>query len=252
VAALAHVLADHQHVWVDIFAVRQGPGNGADIDFAPVVREAKGLVLVARHVQEVEDMGEDDLVDRRVPKEAFRTCAFFRLWCVVELAAALRHRKPVVMLVGAAAEEGDGFIPNQMMLKKLFHLLAVEKSHASVEADAVREMGRIKDEFGGVDAVNSLARGAVTGAQECMDQPAVLSAALGNTAALDALETREAHEEAMRAAAAGGFVAVVYRLLERSADPSAADGFGKTALMRAARGGHLLVVERLGAALGDG
>ena len=44
VAALAHVLADHQHVWVDIFAVRQWPGNVADINFAPVVREAKGLV----------------------------------------------------------------------------------------------------------------------------------------------------------------------------------------------------------------
>ena len=123
VAALAHVLADHQHVWVDIFAVRQWPGNGADIDFAPVVREAKGLVLVARHVQEVEDMDYLDMIARHVPEEAFRTCAFFRLWCVVELAAALRYRKPVVMLVGAAAEEGDGFIPNQKMLANLFFLL---------------------------------------------------------------------------------------------------------------------------------
>ena len=60
-----------------------------------------------------------------------------------------------------------------------------------MKADAEREMGRIKKEFGGVDAVNSLARGAI----KCMGKPAALSAALGNTAALDALETREAHEE---------------------------------------------------------
>ncbi len=40
VAALSHVLPDHQHVWVDIFAVSQWPGYGEDIDFAPVVREA--------------------------------------------------------------------------------------------------------------------------------------------------------------------------------------------------------------------
>jgi hypothetical protein len=99
VAALAHVLADHQHVWVDIFAVRQWPGNVADIDFAPVVREAKGFVLVARHLQEVEDMTIIDALARRVPEEAFRTCTFFRLWCVVELAAALKYHKPVVMLV---------------------------------------------------------------------------------------------------------------------------------------------------------
>ena len=113
VAALAHVLADHQHVWVDIFAVRQWPGNGADIDFAPVVREAKELVLVARHVQEVQDLNGYDVVAGQVPEEAFRTCAFFRLWCIVELAAALRYSKPVVMLVGAAAEEGDGFSLNK-------------------------------------------------------------------------------------------------------------------------------------------
>ena len=155
VAALAHVLADQQHVWVDIFAVRQWPGNGADIDFAPVVREAKGLVLVARHVKEVEDMSQLDALTRRVPEEAFCTCAFFRLWCVVELAAALRYRKPVVMLVGAAAEEGGGFSPNKGMLMNLFYLLSVEQSRASVEVDCVREMGRIKDEFDGVDAVNS-------------------------------------------------------------------------------------------------
>ena len=91
VAALAHVLADHQHVWVDIFAVRQWPGSC--IDYAPVVREAKGFILVARHVQEVANMDESEVLARRVPEEAYRTCYFFWLWCVVDLAAALRYRK---------------------------------------------------------------------------------------------------------------------------------------------------------------
>ena len=49
----------------------------------------------------------------------------------------------------------------------------------------------------------------------------------------------------MRAAAAGGFVAVVYRLLERGAKPNAAGKYGWTALMLAAQGGHLPVVKRL-------
>ncbi len=75
--------------------------------------------------------------------------------------------------------------------------MAVKKSRESVEEDRVRELDRIEKDFGGVDAVNALARGAVNGAFECM--PAVLSAALGNSAALDALETREAREDSMRA-----------------------------------------------------
>ena len=33
VAALAYVLEEHECVWLDVFAVRQWPGNGADLDF---------------------------------------------------------------------------------------------------------------------------------------------------------------------------------------------------------------------------
>ena len=31
-----------------------------------------------------------------IPKDALRMCAFFRVWCLVELAEALREEKPVV------------------------------------------------------------------------------------------------------------------------------------------------------------
>lgn len=42
---------------------------------------------------------------------ALRACAFFRVWCVVEVVAALRRGKPTVMMVGRAAKDGS-FEPN--------------------------------------------------------------------------------------------------------------------------------------------
>ena len=44
------------HVWVDILAVRQWPGNGADLAFGPVVRDTEALVLVAQHLDSVAAM----------------------------------------------------------------------------------------------------------------------------------------------------------------------------------------------------
>ena len=41
VAAISHVLGKDQCVWLDIFAVRQWPGNMADLNFECVIREAQ-------------------------------------------------------------------------------------------------------------------------------------------------------------------------------------------------------------------
>jgi len=82
VAAIAHVAAGDTFVWIDIFAVRQWPGNDADLDFRPVVRDAAAFLLVAQHVEEVAEMQHEDAVSRaRVPEAANRLCAFFRIWC---------------------------------------------------------------------------------------------------------------------------------------------------------------------------
>ena len=44
----------------------------------------------------------EDAREKRVPDIAFQMCAFYRVWCLVELNAALGGRKPVVMLIGTA------------------------------------------------------------------------------------------------------------------------------------------------------
>ena len=56
VIAIAHVASDDMFVWVDIFAVRQWPGNVGDLDFRPIVRGVSAFLLVARHLDEVAKM----------------------------------------------------------------------------------------------------------------------------------------------------------------------------------------------------
>ena len=84
--------------------------------------------------------------------------------CLVELVAALEHRKAVVMLVGRALEDG-AFKSNHSMVQSLFHLVDVRHAAATVPEDLEREMAKIKSTVG-VDRVNTLARGALEGAMQ--------------------------------------------------------------------------------------
>ena len=102
----------------------------------------------------------------------------------------------------------------------------------------------------GADALNTLARGAVSGANMCMEEREVLSSAMGNDAPLAALQAPEALVRALRAAAAAGLMAPLKALLGRSDEVAvdAKDDDGMTALMRAAQGGHAAAIAALLAA----
>ena len=60
-------------------AVRQWPGNVADLDFACVIREAPVFLLVAMHLPEVEALSEEDALEKLVPASAKTKCAFYRV-----------------------------------------------------------------------------------------------------------------------------------------------------------------------------
>ena len=130
-----------RRVWVDLFAVRQFPGNEADLDFDGVVARSNALLLVADVLPE---MAELDLIEcwrggATVPAEVASRVAFSRAWCLVELAAAMRHAKPIVLRCGRTIIEepaagtwfqprtsGGGkrlFVPDEVTLAPLFSLL---------------------------------------------------------------------------------------------------------------------------------
>ena len=157
------------------------------------------FILVGMHIDAVCQWREV----QKIPPEVKQLSAFFRVWCLVEMAAALNAKKTVVLLVGAAAQ-GDEirFEPNKEMLGKLWIMMNIEQAEASVPEDKERILGDIRRGVG-VSAVNTLARGAVTGAMHSVTEKEVLQAALGNARPLAALKGRKRLSRALLAAAAG-------------------------------------------------
>ncbi len=92
---------DDMVAWIDIFAVRQWPGNDGDLGFASIVDEMSALVLVCSHSHSIAELRpeadpwdpfvdseaarEKETIDVRifqtaVPKDALDSVAFFRIW----------------------------------------------------------------------------------------------------------------------------------------------------------------------------
>ena len=78
-------IPSHAHVRS---AVRQWPGNVADLDFACVIHEAPVFLLVAMHLPEVEALSQEDAMKKLVPASAKKKCAFYRIWVRCAVAAA--------------------------------------------------------------------------------------------------------------------------------------------------------------------
>eukprot|EP00967_Tisochrysis_lutea_P139962 scaffold254956_cov28-Tisochrysis_lutea.AAC.1 len=247
IAAITHVMPDDAFVWIDIFAVLQWPvpEQAVDLDFRSVVQACGALILVAVHVPEIAALTiEEAQAQGNVPDAAKQLCAFFRVWCLVEIAAALEAKLPVVMLVGGSRIGGDipaalpppgpvaatggaeiadpadpdsspftlEFIPNPSMLNRLYWLIDITRAAATVEADRERILAEVASSPG-TEAVNSLARGAAAGSEIYMHERELLAAVLGDGAPLAALE-EPARSRALRCAAAGGLMRPLKVLLE--------------------------------------
>merc|ERR1719352_1018978 len=120
-------------VWIDVFAVRQWPGNGADLDFRGVIRGCTALVVAAPVIAgEISEglMGNAEMaafLASDAGAAAKKLLFAFRLWCVVELHAALEAGIPVVIRAGRAAREGDAveFVTDVDAMKMLSHLASM-------------------------------------------------------------------------------------------------------------------------------
>jgi len=103
----------NRYVWIDIFAVRQYPGNIADLDFRGVVRKCKALVVAVAKVDGLTTFkavkGEHaEFLKTSAGVKAQKIIAFFRLWCIVEFAAAIEMMVAVVVVGGFVRKESDG------------------------------------------------------------------------------------------------------------------------------------------------
>jgi len=214
VSALSLVLRDSDYVFVDIFAVNQHPGEeqNGDIDFVPVVQSCGVLILCSQHLETVAKLTRDQAKAQQldlVPFEERRRCSFYRVWCLVELAAALANKIPVVMLVGDINEKGE-YHTNKSMLYNMHRLVDAGKAEASFPKDITLVLDEIipkvlklstREEV--VSRINSLARGAIGGAFHCMELPALLQAVLGDSTNLLLLPKKDQIVHMVKSAAAG-------------------------------------------------
>ena len=228
-------------VWIDIFAVRQWPGNRGDFQFREVMKKCKACILSISPVEGLEKkmalkaegtcctrcveklviietvfvfiiiamlmdyyvyqalFGSDStvislmgiigiiaggilLVYPRKYLENFKSTKngkdaikskiipFYRTWCVVEVAAAIESKIPIVIKSGTVTREfrydtstvGD-------MIANFESMIDVESSECTNKKDEEREMNRIRALPGGARAVNQIVAGVVTGARICID-----------------------------------------------------------------------------------
>ena len=129
--------------------------------FKQIVSDADALVLVSMHFDSVETMSYSEAVSANaaIPAEVMAECAFWRVWCLVELDAALRGKKPVhslpfvrahcltcpgqvVMLVGDI-DKDEEFVPEYGMLSNLHYLVTITKATASNPVDCKRELSTL-------------------------------------------------------------------------------------------------------------
>jgi hypothetical protein len=160
-------------VWIDIFAVRQWPGNVADLDFRGVISRCVALVVSTSPVD-----GLKEFIPMEADRNAFfasdegkaakKATPFFRLWCIVELTAAIILNVPIVVKSGSVKSshgiyEYDTECIGELM-DNLYKLIDVDASECAVQADYDREMTVVHSLEGGSKGVNALVVGVVCGA----------------------------------------------------------------------------------------
>jgi len=139
-----------RRVWLDVFAVRQWPGNSADLDFRGVIRRCPGFLLASTSLRGVSTMRMSDIWVRGAKPSGGdrRMMASYRVWCLVELGAALQYRRSPLLRAGyhilrrhGGGGGGSGwclsFVPDEGMLEKMMWLVDVRSAEATVPADRI-------------------------------------------------------------------------------------------------------------------
>ena len=274
VGAVVDCIPLTSYVWIDAFAVRQHPGNIADLDFSFCIQNCDAVLLVTESNNEVTQLEIEDINfnDVRPSKDAQSKIAFFRVWCLVEIAAAVTHSIPLVLMCGKASNTSNDssdisdnsgisgssvtsdevfFECDQDMLQTLIWLVNIEEADASVETDKIRILNNVRASPGGATLLNSIIKGAINGAMESMGGN-IQKAALGQPDAVRlAIENEEtSKQELICCAAAGGYRNILDQLLEEfgatyDLEERNSDDEGGTALHHAARSGHVSTVQLL-------
>merc|ERR1712166_367650 len=106
-------------------------------------------------------------------KSAKKATPFFRLWCIVELVAAIVLNVPIVVKGGSVTSshgiyEYDTFSIGRLM-QNLKFMIDVDASECAVITDYKREMKVVHELEGGSKGVNALVAGVVLGGDQSIE-----------------------------------------------------------------------------------
>ena len=181
IGAACHGARTDRVVWIDIFAVRQWPGNDADLNFREVVGRCDALIVSTSPVDGLKKWmtfrkDRDAYLATDEGKAAKKATPFFRLWCISELAAAINLKVPIVVKGGSVTSCHGRYEYDTkcigMLMGNLSYMIDVDASECAAQADYVREMAIVRSLKGGSKCVNALVAGVVSGAFqsiECID-----------------------------------------------------------------------------------
>jgi hypothetical protein len=235
VLAACHGARFGRVVWIDLFAVRQWPGNKADLDFRNVINKCQALAVSVSPVDGLKDFLLADHPHAGIKylatdegKAAKKRIPVFRLWCNVEIAAAYK-KIPIVIKGGKATKEDDNNTYSYDtecvgdLMNNLQYMIDVEASECEVIEDYEREMNVVRRLEGGLKGVNALVAGVVVGAVQSIDcnileidafvcnEPESFCAL--NIPSCCEREARKLAEKVLLAACAGGRESIVKELL---------------------------------------
>lgn len=237
-------------------------------------------MIVCSSQKEVEELHEFHLFSRNtgaLSPFVRSQIAFLRVWCLVEIHAAVTSDAVIVMKTGSQQREDDviRFESDPRMGSKMISLIDIASAEATVPSDKERILNLIETSTeGGVDAINRIIRGVMTGACCTVKYPEVQCAACGDQEALNTVLAVPAkyvfaasgcgYTELLRTllesggtpnsvesglpldvAALGGYMECVELLLKHGADIHARAHQGSTALHSASAAGHAKCVELL-------
>lgn len=109
VGAVCHGARSDRRVWIDIFAVRQWPGNVADLDFRGVIQRCHAFIVSVSPLPfalsffgqfKTRESLREKFFESKNGQLATQRLPFFRLWCVVEIACAVSRGVPVLVKCG--------------------------------------------------------------------------------------------------------------------------------------------------------
>ena len=257
VAALCDGDADrNRRVWIDLFAVRQWPSNQPDMDVEATIAECISFMLVFPNDLDwisdgsggtTDTGGANALRQPKGPENARHP--FRRSWCLFELyiAASLAQSKDKVIIIkgGHHKMHTDGsieFVTCRNILASVASDIDIERAESIVPQDQQRILAFAESRPGGVSSFHAMLSRAVTGAAYCFADSVLHSAACG-----DVLATRKVLQDpqAIVNAAASGYCHLLSVILDEAMDVNRTDGNGWTALIHAARAGHVSAIETL-------